>query len=231
MEKQKTYIAIDLKSFYASVECVEAGLNPLDVCLLVADESRTNKTICLAVSPALKELGCPGRPRLFEAQRVIREVNHERRMKTKNKKYSKKSVYLHEIQKDNSVQIDYLVATPKMRLYMAYSVKIYEIYMRYFSKDDMHVYSVDEVFIDATNYLDLYKISAHELARRVISDILKETGITATAGIGPNMFLCKVAMDIVAKHIPADKDGVRIAQIDEMQYREQLWDHLPLSDF
>jgi len=204
----KTYIAIDLKSFYASVECCERGLDPLTTKLVVADKSRTSKTICLAVTPALKVYGLSGRSRLFEVEAKAREI---KRQTGKN--------------------LDYIVAVPRMALYIQYSTRIYNIYLHYFAPEDIHVYSIDEVLIDATSYLSFYKITAYELAVRVIHDVLKETGITATAGIAPNLYLCKVAMDIVAKHIPADKDGVRVAEIDELSYRKQLWNHRPITDF
>ncbi len=203
-----TFIAIDLKSYFASVECVERGLDPLSAYLVVADESRTNKTVCLAVSPALKAFGIGGRARLWEVEQRVKEINRTRRDK-----------------------ISYIVAPPRMSHYIACSTKIYEIYLRYFSAEDIHVYSIDEVFIDATHYLKVYGISAHDLTMKIIREVLGETGITATAGIGTNLYLCKVAMDIVAKHIPADKDGVRIAELDEMSYRRLLWEHRPLTDF
>ncbi len=221
---QRQYIAIDLKSFYASVECVERGLHPLDACLVVADQSRTNKTICLAVSPTLKSFGVPGRPRLFEVVRLIQEVNLHRGRAGKSI-----SGKILEVRPD--IAVDYVVACPRMQLYMDYSVRIYNIYLRYIAPEDIHVYSVDEVFIDATAYLKTYQLTAHELARKMIQDVLRETGITATVGIGTNMYLCKVAMDILAKKMPADKDGVRIAELDEMSYRRTLWDHRPLRDF
>lgn len=200
---ERKYIAIDLKSFYASVECRERDLDPLKAKLVVADESRTEKTICLAVSPALKALGIPGRPRLFEVVQRARELGG----------------------------IEYIVAKPRMALYMAYSTRIYKIYLRYVAPEDIFAYSVDEVFIDATSYLRVYGLTAHELAIKMIREVLVETGITATAGIGTNLYLSKVAMDIVAKHMPADEDGVRIAELDEMSYRRQLWEHTPLTDF
>ncbi len=205
---EKTYIAIDLKSFYASVECQERGLNPLTARLVVADASRTSKTICLAVSPALKAYGIPGRARLFEVEQKVSQIK-----------------------RSTGKTIDYIIATPRMQLYMDYSAKIYSIYLKYIAPEDIHVYSIDEVFMDVTGYLRTYKMTAHELAMTMIRDVLRETGITATAGIGTNMYLCKVAMDIVAKHIPADKDGVRIAELDEKSYRYKLWDHKPLTDF
>ncbi len=227
----RTYIAIDLKSFYASVECVERGLDPLDTNLVVADESRTKKTICLAVSPALKTFGTGGRPRLFEVVQKIRDVNKERKYHTPGKMFSGKSVYLSQLNSNPFLEVDYIVAMPRMALYMEYSNRIYSIYLRYFSPDDIHVYSCDEVFIDVTDYLGMYKLSAHDLTIKIIREVLSETGITATAGIGTNLFLAKVAMDIVAKKMPADKDGVRIAELDEMSFRRQLWEHRPLTDF
>lgn len=224
MENQRQYIAIDLKSFYASVECVERQLNPLDACLVVADESRTEKTICLAVSPALKAYGIPGRPRLFEVVQKVREVNSRRGR-------SGKSMSGRELAERDDLALDYIVAPPRMQLYVDYSTRIYEVYLRHIAAEDIHVYSIDEVLIDATAYLDIYKMSAHDLAMKMIREVLEETGITATAGIGTNLYLCKVAMDIVAKKMPPDSDGVRIAQLDEMSYRRQLWDHKPLTDF
>ena len=227
----KSYIAIDLKSFYASVECVERGLNPLDTNLVVADESRTEKTICLAVSPSLKSFGIPGRPRLFEVIQRIKEVNQERKFRAKGKNLTGKSISGNELNSHPELAISYLVAKPRMALYMKYSTAIYGIYMKYVSPEDMHVYSIDEVFIDATPYLSTYHMTAHELARKMISDVLATTGITATAGIGTNLYLAKIAMDIEAKHMPADKDGVRIAELDEMSYRKKLWTHEPIKDF
>lgn len=224
MSDQRQYIAIDLKSFYASVECVERKLNPLDACLVVADESRTDKTICLAVSPALKAYGIPGRPRLFEVVQKVREVNWRRGR-------SGKSTSGRELAERHDLAVDYIVAPPRMQLYVDYSTRIYEAYLRYIAAEDIHVYSIDEVFIDATAYLDTYKMTAHELAMTMIREVLEETGITATAGIGTNMYLCKIAMDIVAKKMQPDKDGVRIAELDEMSYRQQLWTHTPLTDF
>ena len=217
---ERKYIAIDLKSFYASVECVERGLDPLDTCLVVADSSRTEKTICLAVSPALKSYGTGGRPRLFEVVQKVREAN--RRRGRLGKSYSKAFLEAHP-----EVALDYLVAPPRMAYYIEYSTKIYKIYLRYIAPEDIHVYSIDEVFMDVTDYLATYGLSAHELAIKIIRDVLRETKITATAGIGTNMYLCKIAMDIVAKKMQADNDGVRIAELDEMSYRRQLWDHTP----
>lgn len=229
--QQRTYIAIDLKSFYASAECAERGLDPLDTNLVVADVSRTEKTICLAVSPSLKAQGVGGRPRLFEVVQRVREINNERRRTLHGGAFSGKSVSAKELAAHPDWELDYIAATPRMALYMEYSARICQIYLKYVSEEDVHVYSVDEVFIDATNYLPLYKMTARELAMTMIRDVLQQTGITATAGIGTNLYLCKVAMDIVAKHIPADKDGVRIAELNEKDYRQQLWTHQPLTDF
>ncbi len=228
---ERTYFAIDLKSFYASVECVERGLDPLSTNLLVADPSRTEKTICLAVSPSLKAYGVPGRPRLFEASQIIKEVNMGRRMRLKNKEFSGESYLDAELRNDPSLKVSYIVAPPRMALYMEYSTRVYDIYLKYVAPEDIHVYSVDEVFIDVTHYLKRYGLSAEELLRKIILDVLENTGITATAGIGTNLYLCKVAMDIVAKRIPADKNGVRIARLNERSYRELLWNHRPLTDF
>ena len=231
MSDERTYIAIDLKSFYASVECVERGLDPLTTNLVVADATRTEKTICLAVTPSLKQYGIGGRARLFEVVQRIRQVNNERRKQAPYWQFTGESANDNELRANPELAVTYHVAPPRMAYYIDYSARIFGIYMKYVAPEDIHVYSVDEVFIDATNYLKLYKITAHELARRMIGHVLRETGITATAGIGPNLYLCKVAMDIVAKHIPADKDGVRIAELDEMSYRRQLWNHRPLTDF
>lgn len=228
---QKTYIAIDLKSFYGSVECVERNLDPLRTNLVVADASRTEKTICLAVTPSLKKYGIPGRPRLFEVVQKMREVNAERKRKAPGRIFTGKSFDVIELENNPSLEASYIVAAPRMAYYMEYSTKIFDIYLNYIAPEDMHVYSVDEVFIDATSYLKNYKMTARELALKMIQDVLCETGVTATAGIGSNMYLCKVAMDIVAKRMPADKDGVRIAELDEISYRRLLWDHVPLTDF
>ena len=227
---EKTYIAIDLKSFYASVECVERGLDPMTTNLVVADESRTEKTICLAVSPSLKAYGIPGRARLFEVVQKIRQVNSQRKRKCKGFLLGE-SYDDNQLKADNSLAVSYIVAPPQMAHYMDVSAQIYNIYLRYIAPEDIHVYSIDEVFIDATNYLKTYDMTARELTQKLIQEVLSETGITATAGIGTNMYLCKIAMDIVAKHIPADENGVRIAQLDEMSYRRQLWTHRPLTDF
>ncbi len=228
---KKQYIAIDLKSFYASVEASERGLDPLDVNLVVADESRTDKTICLAVSPALKALGVSGRARLFEARQRIREVNRGRLANAPGRRFTGKSVFASELAADPGLELDFIIAPPRMRYYMEYSRSIVEIYLQYVSAEDLLVYSVDEVFIDATHYLGLYRMTAHEFAMKLIREVLKKTRITATAGIGTNMYLAKIAMDIEAKHIPADRDGVRIAELDEMSYREKMWCHRPLTDF
>lgn len=228
---QRTYVAIDLKSFYASSECVERGLNPLITNLVVADLSRTEKTICLAVSPSLKAYGIPGRPRLFEVVQKVKEVNAQRRAKAPNRELIGSSSSAPELASNPSLAVDYIVAPPQMAHYMKVSTKIYQIYLKYIAPEDIHVYSIDEVFMDVTNYLDTYKMTAWELAMKMILDVLKTTGITATAGIGTNLYLSKVAMDIWAKHIPPDRNGVRIAELDEMSYRWNLWTHRPLTDF
>ena len=227
----KTFIAIDLKSFYASVECIERGLDPLTTNLVVADASRTDKTICLAVSPSLKSFGIPGRPRLFEVVQKVREVNIWRKSKLRGREFSGASFNYQELMKRPDLEVTYIAAAPRMAYYMDYSTRIFDIYLRYVAPEDMHVYSVDEVFIDATAYLNTYKMTAHELAMKMIRDVLRETGVTATVGIGTNMYLCKIAMDIVAKKMPPDEDGVRIAELDEMSYRRLLWEHKPLTDF
>ncbi|MGN1111243.1 MAG: DNA methylase [Oscillospiraceae bacterium] len=226
MLEEKTYICIDLKSFYASVECVERGLDPLNVNLVVADESRTEKTICLAVSPPLKSFGIPGRPRLFEVVQKVEQVNRSRK-----KPSSGKSYYYDDLCADPRLDVDYIVAVPRMGLYIDYSARIYEIYLKYISAEDIHVYSVDEVFIDATAYLRTYRKTAEELTMTILGDIIKETGITATAGIAPNLYLAKVAMDIVAKKKKPDRNGVRIARLTEQSYRETMWEHRPITDF
>ena len=228
--QEKQYIAIDLKSFYASVECMERGLDPMRTNLVVADKSRTDKTIVLAVSPSLKTLGIPGRPRLFEVVQKIKEVNAARRTKARST-LTGSSFNIDEINSNPHLAVDYIVAPPRMAYYMEYSTRIYQIYLKYIAPEDIHVYSIDEVFIDATAYLKTYNLTARELAMKIILDVLSSTGITATAGIGTNLYLCKVAMDIVAKHIPADENGVRIAELDEMSYRKILWSHRPLTDF
>ena len=228
---KRTYIAIDLKSFYASVECVDRGLDPLTTNLVVADVSRTEKTICLAVSPSLKAYGIGGRARLFEVVQRMREVNYQRQNQAPTHRLTGKSVFDHELKAHPDWAVDYIAAPPQMAHYLEVSKKVYNIYEKYIAPEDIHVYSIDEVFIDVTNYLDTYKMTAHELAITMIRDVLKQTGITATAGIGTNMYLCKVAMDIVAKKMPADKDGVRIAELDEMSYRRELWNYTPITKF
>lgn len=231
MNKCKTYIAIDLKSFYASVECRERSRDPLTTNLVVADPSRTEKTICLAVSPSLKKYGLSGRSRLFEVIQKVNAANNIRKLKAPNHVFSGSSDDSTELQKNPSLKIDYIIAPPRMARYMEYSTKIYNIYLKYIAPEDIHIYSIDEVFIDVTHYLSTYNMTARELAMTMIQDILDTTGITATAGIGTNMYLCKIAMDIVAKHIEPDKNGVRIAELDEMSYRRLLWNHRPLTDF
>lgn len=227
----KTYIAIDLKSFYASVEAMERGLDPMTTNLLVADLSRTEKTICLAVSPSLKAYGISGRARMFEAIQQVKNANAERLKKAPGRKFTGSSYDDNELKANPNLSIDYVVAVPRMALYIEYSTRIYDVYLKYVAPEDIHVYSIDEVFIDATAYLKTLNMSAHDFTRMLIKDVLATTGVTATAGIGTNLYLCKVAMDITAKHIPADKDGVRIAELDEMSYRRLLWDHKPLTDF
>lgn len=229
--KEHTYVAIDLKSFYASVECIERGLDPLEVNLVVADVSRTEKTICLAVSPALKSYGIPGRARLFEVVQRVAEVNEKRRYKSLGRRLTGSSTDQRELSKSISLAVDYVIAPPRMALYMEYSRRIYAIYLKYIAPEDIHVYSIDEVFLDVTAYLRTYGLTAEELTRKMIQDVLKKTGITATAGIGTNLYLAKIAMDIEAKHIAPDQDGVRIAYLDELSYRKSLWSHRPLTDF
>ncbi len=231
MSNTRTYIAIDLKSFYASVECKERNRDPLTTNLVVADKSRTEKTICLAVSPSLKSYGIPGRARLFEVVQKVRDANNSRRWKAPKRTFTGSSDDSRQLKANPSLEIDYIVAPPQMALYMEYSTRIYSIYLKYIAPEDMFPYSIDEVFIDATNYLNTYHMTGRELAMTMIQDVLKTTGITATAGIGTNMYLCKIAMDIVAKHIEPDQDGVRIAELDEMSYRRKLWDHRPITDF
>ena len=228
---EKTYIAIDLKSFYASVECADRGLDPLNANLVVADAARTEKTICLAVSPSLKTYGIPGRARLFEVMEKVREVNAARKMKAPGRQFTGKSVFADELKANPALELDLVIAPPRMAKYMEISTKIFGIYARRVAPEDIHVYSVDEVFIDATGYLKTAEMNAREFAMTLIRDVLHETGITATAGIGTNLYLCKVAMDIEAKHMQADENGVRIAELDEQSYREKLWDHRPLTDF
>lgn len=228
---EHSYIAIDLKSFYASVEVIERGLDPMTTNLVVADKSRTEKTICLAVSPSLKAYGIPGRARLFEVVQKVKEVNMERRSRAPGQTFSGSSSDDIELKNHPELAVDYIVAPPRMAHYMKYSSEIYKIYLKYVAPEDIHVYSIDEVFIDVTNYLDTYRMTAHELAAKMIHDVLDTIGITATAGIGTNLYLCKVAMDIVAKHIEPDECGVRIAELDEMSYRKLLWTHRPITDF
>ena len=229
--KERTYIAIDLKSFYASVECRERGLDPMDTNLVVADESRTDKTICLAVTPSLKSYGISGRGRLFEVKQRIKEANDRRRHNAPGRRLEGSSHFFSQLRANPKLAIDFIIAPPRMAYYMEYSTRIYQVYMKYVAPEDIVVYSIDEVFMDVTDYLNTYKLSPHDLAMKMILDVLETTGIMATAGIGTNLFLCKVAMDIVAKHIPADENGVRIAELDEMSYREKLWTHQPLTDF
>ena len=224
-------ICTDLKSFYASVECVERGLDPLNTNLIVADPTRTEKTICLAVSPSLKAVGVSGRPRLFEVIQTVAQENERRRRRAPNREFTGKSCLADALAKNPALELDYITAPPHMRRYMEVSTGIYQIYLKYVAPEDIHVYSIDEVFIDATAYLRTYHCTAHELAMRMVRDVLKTTGITATTGIGTNLYLAKVAMDIVAKKMPPDKDGVRIAELDEISYRQKLWSHRPLTDF
>lgn len=231
MSGEKAYIAIDLKSFYASQECIERGLDPLKTNLVVADASRTEKTICLAVSPALKAYGIPGRARLFEVVQKVQQINAMRRARAPGHTFTGSSCDADELAADPSLELSYLTASPQMAHYIECSTKIYHLYLKYVAPEDIHVYSIDEVFIDATPYLHMNGMTAREFAAHMIRDVLKTTGITATAGIGTNLYLAKVAMDIVAKHVPADECGVRIAELDEMSYRRELWDHKPITDF
>ena len=229
--KNRTYMAIDLKSFYASVECIERGLDPLTTNLVVADASRTEKTICLAVSPSLKAYGIPGRARLFEVVQKVREINAARLHKAPKRAFFGVSFNDTELKSSPSISLDYIVAPPRMSYYIKYSARIYNVYLKYIAPEDIHVYSIDEVFIDVTDYLNTYNLSARELATEIILDVFETTGVTATAGIGTNLYLSKVAMDIQAKHIPADINGMRVAELDEMSYRRSLWSHRPLTDF
>ena len=231
MKVDRTYIAIDLKSFYASVECVERNLDPLKTNLIVADTSRTDKTICLAVSPSLKSFGILSRPRLFEVIQRVKKINNDRLKDAPMHKFTGNSVFYNELKSNPQLELSYIAAVPRMALYIEYSTKIYETYLEFVSEKDIHVYSIDEVFIDVTEYLNYYNTDAHTLARSMIQAVLRKTGITATAGIGTNLYLAKVAMDIVAKHMPADKNGVRIAELNELSYRKTLWQHTPLTDF
>jgi len=230
-KNQNIYIAIDLKSFYASVECRERGLNPITTNLVVADSSRTEKTICLAVSPSLKNYGIPGRARLFEVIQKVKEVNIERKSRAPKCTFKGSSFNDIELKRRPELKLDFIIAPPRMSYYMKYSTKIYNVYLKYFAPEDIYVYSIDEVFCDVTHYLKTYNMSARELVTKVIQDVYETTGITATAGIGTNLYLCKVAMDIVAKHVKPDKNGVRIAGLDEMSYRKLLWNHRPITDF
>lgn len=230
-KEQKIYIAIDLKSFYASVECKERGLDPITTNLVVADNSRTEKTICLAVSPSLKSYGIPGRARLFEVVQKVKEINIERKRKAPNQLFTCASYDDIALKKNADLELSYIIAPPRMSYYMKYSSNIYNVYLKYFSPEDIYVYSIDEVFIDITHYLKTYNMKPRELVTKVIQDVYETTGITATAGIGTNLYLCKVAMDIVAKHVKPDKNGVRIAGLDEITYRKLLWNHRPLTDF
>ena len=231
MTEQHTYIAIDLKSFYASVECVERRLDPLTTNLVVADAARTEKTICLAVSPALKAYSIPGRARLFEVVQRVKEVNRERKSKAPGRQFAGSSYHAPELTEHPELELSYIIAPPRMAFYLEYSTRIYNIYLKYVAPEDIHVYSIDEVFMDVTHYLGTYRLTARELASKIIREVFDNTGITATAGIGTNLYLCKVAMDIRAKHVTPDENGVRIAQLDEMSYRKYLWDHRPLTDF
>ncbi len=230
-EKKRIYAAIDLKSFYASVECVERGLDSMDTNLVVADSSRTEKTICLAVSPSLKAYGIPGRPRLFEVIQKVREVNARRQCLAPDRKVTGSSYSAAQLSASPELSVDFITAPPQMALYLKYSTRIYDIYLRHVAPEDIHVYSIDEVFLDLTQYLEASRLTAREFTERMIQEVLRDTGIVATAGIGTNLYLCKVAMDIVAKHVAPDQDGVRIAQLDEMEYRRLLWGHRPLTDF
>ena len=229
--KAKTYLAGDLRSFYASVECVERGLDPLTTNLVVADLSRTEKTICLAVTPSLKAYGISGRARLFEVVQRVKEVNTRRQRSAPGRQFSGSSSDDNELKANPSLAVNYIVAPPRMAHYMEWSTRVYNVYLKYIAPEDIHNYSIDEVLMDVTNYLDAYRLTARELTRKIILDVLETTGITATAGIGPNLYLCKVAMDIMAKHIKPDQYGVRIAKLTEMSYRRLLWDHRPLTDF
>ncbi|MBQ9060051.1 MAG: DNA methylase, partial [Firmicutes bacterium] len=229
--KQRTYIAIDLKSFYASVECRERDRDPMTTNLVVADASRTTKTICLAVSPSLKSFGISGRARLFEVVSRVREVNAQRLAAAGLREFPKKSDDINQLREHPDAGLDYIIAPPRMALYMEYSSRIYQIYLQYVSEEDIHVYSIDEVFMDVTDYLETYGLTARQLAMKIILHVLGETGITATAGIGTNLYLAKIAMDIDAKHIPADENGVRISELDERSYRQRLWTHEPITDF
>lgn len=231
MDQQKIYIAVDLKSFYASVECIERGLGPLTTNLLVTNASRTEKTICLAVSPSLKKYGISGRARLFEAIQKVKEANAERKRKYPIRRLIGSSINSIELDAGPTLAIVFITAPPRMALYMQYSTRIYEVYLKYIAPEDIHVYSLDEVFVDATPYLRTLEMTGRQFAKTIIRDILATTGVTATAGIGSNLYLCKIAMDIVAKRVDADEDDVRIAELLELSYRQLLWGHQPLTDF
>ena len=228
---KKIYMCIDLKSFYASVECIERGLDPLNTNLVVADESRTEKTVCLAITPSLKQYGLGGRARLFEVIQKVKNINYERRKNNNYKKFNSKSYLDSELKKDKTLELDFIIAPPQMKKYMKYSTNIYSIYLKYLAPEDIFVYSIDEVFCDITNYLNMYQMTPKELVSKIIQDVYDTTGITATAGIGTNMYLAKVCMDIVAKHTEPNEIGVRIAELDEMSYRKLLWNHKPLTSF
>lgn len=230
-DKNRTYIAIDLKSFYASVECLERGLDPLNTNLVVADVSRTEKTICLAASPSLKKFGIPGRARLFEVIQRVKEVNAKRRLRAPKREFSGVSYFEDELNQHPELGVDFIAATPRMALYLAYSARIYDVYLKYVAPEDIHVYSIDEVFMDITHYLSTTQLTPYAFTKRILLDVLQSVGITATAGIGTNLYLCKIAMDIMAKRVQPDGDGVRIAHLDEMSYRTLLWSHQPITDF
>ena len=230
-KEQNVYIAIDLKSFYASVECRERGLDPNTTNLVVADSSRTEKTVCLAVTPSLKQYGISGRARLYEVIQKVKEINIARKRNLRGKDFKGKSSNDIELKNKPELELDFIIAPPRMAYYMEYSTRIYDIYLKYFAPEDIFAYSIDEVFCDVTHYLKTYKMTPKELVTKVIQDVYETTGITATAGIGTNLYLCKIAMDIVAKHVKPDKNGVRIAELDEMTYRKLLWDHRPITDF
>ena len=225
------YVSIDLKSFYASVECRERGLDPITTNLVVADGSRTEKTICLAVTPALKQYGIPGRARLFEVVQKVKEINIERMNKILDRKFIDKSYDAKTLKMHPEYKLDFIIAPPRMKYYMKYSLDIYNIYLKYFSANDILVYSIDEVFIDITHYIATYNMEPEELVTKIVQEIYQKTGITATAGMGTNLYLCKIAMDIMANHVQPNSKGVRIAYLDEISYREKLWDHKPLTDF
>ena len=231
IDVEKLYICIDLKSFYASVECVERKLEPLNTNLVVADETRTDKTVCLAVSPSLKQYGIGGRARLFEVKQKIKEINYQRRKLNNYKNFIGKSYFDNELKNNKELELDLIIAPPRMAYYIKYSTDIYNIYLKYIAPEDILIYSIDEVFIDITNYISLYKCTPRQLVTKIIKDVYEKTGITATAGIGTNMFLAKVAMDIVAKKSKPNEFGVRIAGLDEMTFRKKLWDHKPITDF